>query len=541
MKRVLYVAGPLGLAVLVIAAGWGAIAPRLLPGASRGLLVAGLVLLVLGAWARRDALFAQGGLRTARKGAGALASVGIAAAILLLVNFAAARYDHRWDLTREGSFSLHPATRRVLGQVEKDVDVYAFCPAAEREKTRTVKQLFDLFAYHQPRVRVTVADPLRRPELLAQLGLRGTQFAVVAAGERRVSFPIATPDQIRAAEGQLASALLEVGRDSERVVYWVTGHGERPIEAAAGAGYVRLLEALRQNYYQVRSLSLAPGEAVPADAALLVFMDPRKPLPPGEAAVYDAWLRAGHRALVFEDVDPGQGAAPHPMASLLERWGIRPMPAYAVDPRGRTGEGDPRVVVGDDFGQHPAVASLAGSRAVFPLARPIEYFMVTGDQQIFHHGLVAVARDPAGKGNEAFVSRDLASLAGAPRVDPAERDAWLRTDARLALVMAAFRKIEPRPGDPRAIREPRLVLAGDADFVADAHLDREANRELALNIVRWLTGEDLLIRREGEVRLAKTAMAIEPNQRRVVLALGTILPVGSLLLGWVVWFSRRSK
>ncbi len=533
MKRALYIAGPFGLALLVIAAGWGVLVPREWPVFYKACLVLGVVLVLASAWGRRTELFAQGGVRTARFGAGAVGAAGLALSILLLVNFAAARYTHRWDLTRNGAFSLHPVTQRALKAVTKDVDVYAFFPSSDITTTRAARETYDAFTYANPLIHVTVVDPTQRPDLVEKLGVRGTKMTIVQAGDHRAWFP-------NFGEAELAGALLEVARDAPKVVYWVIGHGEREVELTGGAGYLQLEKELKKSYFQLRSLSLAPGEKVPADASLLVFADPRKPLPAAEIDAYQEWLRNGHRALVLVDVDLEQAAGQKtPLAGLLEPWGLNPLPAVIVDPRSRTGETDPRIVVGDEFGRHPATQSLAGQRAVFPLARPLEFGQVMSDQQIFHHALVKVGPDTQGKGNDAYATYDLASVRDAGKPDATARAQW-GEGKPLNLALTAFRKFEARD-TAFSGREARIVLFGDADFLNDKQIDRESNRELALNVVRWLTGEELLIRREGEIRSAKTAMAVEPAQLSFVLALGIVIPVATVLAGWVVWFGRRSK
>lgn len=534
MKKALYVAGPIGLTLLVLGAGWAVLAPRVGAAGYRSLMVAGAVLALLSAWGQRDALFQRGGVRKARLGAGALATVGISTALLLLVNFAAARYQHRWDLTRDGSFSLHAATSRVLAQVERDVDVYAFVPASEPLKVRTTRELYETFQLEQPRVRVTVADPTRRPDLVEKTGVRASNVTVVVSGDRK---PIVFPG---AGEADLAAAILEAGRQTPRVVYWVVGMGERNPDATGGTGYAQFQQELRQNFYQLRALSLGAGEKVPADASLLIFADPRRPLSPAEVETYDAWLREGHRALVLSDVDIDQPeTGDHPMAALLDRWGLKPVRAAVLDPRARTGVTDPRTVVADGFGKHPAVEALSGMMSIMTLARPLGFGQVMNDQQIFHHALAWVGPDQQGRGADPYATTDLPSLrAGTVAIDPAVRAAW--GDRRLVVALAAFRRFEATSTTDIG-RESRVILVGDADFLNDQNIRREANGELAMNLVRWLTGEEMLIRREGEKPGERRTLFLEPAQTMVVRMIAVVLPVSIFLAGWIVWFARRSK
>ncbi|RMF74317.1 MAG: hypothetical protein D6738_06720 [Acidobacteria bacterium] len=534
MRRLLYPALPLGLALLVIGSGWLALAPRVAPVGYRSLIVAGALLAAAGWWWRRRETPGGADTRAIRFGASAAASIFLAICILLLVNFLSARFHERWDLTRTRSFSLHPATVRVLESIDRDVDVYALISSRERlGRMRAVRSLYEIFAFHQPRISVEVFDPNLRPDLVEKLGVRGIDLTVVIAGDRKVVFP-------GFEEADLAAALREVSREKPKVVYWVTGDGERALDEGGGVGFNRFRRELAREFYEVRELNLGPGERVPDDAALLVFADPRRPIAESVGRIYQQWLRGGGRALILTDVDLDQRSGePHPADYLLGRWGLRALPAFLVDPRQRTGETDPRVVVGDEFGRHESVAAMNGLRVVFRLARPLEFFENPDDRQIFHQILVRVGSSASDPSREPYVETDLSRAAGTVEIDREAQREWAGRSKTVALL--AFRRFEPAPGTDEEGREARVVLVGDTDFLTDGEIDREANAELGLNLVRYLTGEELLIRREGEQRYAKQAMALEPNQIALVRMLALIVPAGVFLFGWIVWFLRRSK
>ena len=533
MKKLTHLAGPVGLALLVIGSGWAALVPASIPWLYRSLLITGAALAAIGLWSRRADLLAPTGTRRARQGAGALASIAVAAGIVLLVNFLAARYNERYDFTRDRAFSLHPATERVLRALPDGVEVVGFFPQADRPTFRQVRVLFETFAAEQPKLKLTVADPNQQPDLYARLGRPGARVTVVQRGDRRVTFP-------GFEEADLAAALLEVGRQQSKVLYWVIGHEERAFDSRGALGYQRLQSDLLKEYYEVRPLSLGAAEQVPQDAALVVIADPRKAFTAAEVASYDAYLRRGGRLLALVDVDAGQGETqPNPLAELLERWGLFARRGLIFDPRARTGDRDPRNVIGDRF-LHASVSALDGQFALFPQARPVEFGPVMNDQQVFHYKLVELGPDTQGQGKDPFVSAD-PSLALLPADELARVPRQGGPPGPIGVAVGAFRKYQPREGDTRVGREARAVLVGDADFLNDAHFDQVANRELALDIVRWLTGEEMLIRREGERRQAREAMAVSPAQMNRVIALAIGAPIAVFLVGWIVWLTRRSK
>jgi hypothetical protein len=518
------IAAPIGLALLVLGAGWGVLAPRVAPLAYQVLLAAGAVLFLAGLWTQRGRLLSPVVGKRARYGAGFLASALIGLLIVLLVNFLAVRYRHRWDLTQAQTYSLHPATVRVLEQIERDVDVYAFFPERGME-FRAVRDLYERFAFEQPRVHVTVADPNKRPDLVSELGVTGNEMTVVQAGERMSFFPGYD-------EATLAAALLEVTREQPKVVYWLIGHGERTLDESGGEGYLRLQGDLVKSFLRVRTTSLGPGERLPDDASMVLVADPQEPFRPGEIEALDDYLRGGGRLLVLADVRLDV-AGEHPLQPLFERWGVEAKEAVLVDPRPEKMEAYPSLLTAtpDAFGSHETVRGLRGKNLVTRITRPLGFFQVLEDQQVFHHVLAR-----AGRGT--YAEPDMEEFRQDPQVDESLQQK--AQDRPPAVGVLAYRNFGARE-DSVLESEARLAVIGDADFAKDEYFDRGANGEFVLNLVRWMTGDEVLIRREGEETFAKMAIAIEPDQRRLVRLVVLIEAAFVFLLGWVVWIVRRTK
>lgn len=524
MKRLVQFATPVGLALLVIGSGWGVLASRVTPTVYQALLVIGAVLLAAGLWSDRARLLNPVGGKRARYGANFVASALIGLMIVLLVNFLAVRYRERWDLTTHKINSLHPATLRVLDGIDRDVDLYGFFPERSPE-FRAVRQLYDQFAFHQPRIAVTVADPNKRPDLVEQLGVQGNEMTVVKAGDRLSFFPGRD-------EATLAAALREVTRADPQVVYWMMGHGEREVAASSGEGFRRLEGDLIKSFMTVKTFSLGLGESIPDDASIVVIADPREAFRDDQIDQLDRYLEDGGRLLVLADLRLDE-TGPHPLAELLERWGLRAGDAVLVDPRREKIAEYPNLLTAtpDSFGGHEVVESLRGKHLVMTTARPLEFFQVLEDQQIFHHVLAR-----AGRGTYAEPDRE--EFRQKPEVDPALQAAFRDNPPVVALL--AYREYGMAENGTLE-KEARLALVGDADFAKDEHYDRAANGEFARNLVNWLKGDEVFIRREGEESYAKTAMAIEPDSRRLVRLVFMIEAAFFFLLGWIVWFVRKTN
>jgi hypothetical protein len=185
----------------------------------------------------------------------------------------------------------------------------------------------------------------------------------------------------------------------------------------------------------------------------------------------------------------------------------------------------------DAFGGHETVRGLRGKNLVTRITRPLEFFQVLEDQQIFHHVLVR-----GGRGT--YAEPDLEEFRTSPKVD--EQLQRENQDRPPVVGVLAYRSFGAREGSALE-SEARLAVIGDADFAKDEYYDTGANGEFLLNLVRWMTGDDVLIRREGEETYAKLAMAIEPDQRRLVRLVVLVEAAFVFLLGWVVWLVRRTK
>jgi hypothetical protein len=98
---------------------------------------------------------------------------------------------------------------------------------------------------------------------------------------------------------------------------------------------------------------------------------------------------------------------------------------------------------------------------------------------------------------------------------------------------------EPPPAAPT--RQQRVVLVGDADFLADATLGQLGNEQLGLNIVQWLASRDSQI--NLDVPKAPDTELYLPNWAVILLSVGFVILLPLLLIGTGVtrWVLRRRR
>ena len=89
------------------------------------------------------------------------------------------------------------------------------------------------------------------------------------------------------------------------------------------------------------------------------------------------------------------------------------------------------------------------------------------------------------------------------------------------------------------MRSQRAVIVGDGDFLANAYLGNGGNRQLGLNIINWLAGDEQMINIEPIA--AKDTELNLSDRHALIMALGflLLLPLAFAITGGVIWWRRR--
>jgi hypothetical protein len=85
----------------------------------------------------------------------------------------------------------------------------------------------------------------------------------------------------------------------------------------------------------------------------------------------------------------------------------------------------------------------------------------------------------------------------------------------------------------------RVVVFGDTTWLRNDSLGAMGNRDLALNVVNWVTGEDASVA-IGPKKMRRSEAAFSQATFDVILALSFLGPEMLLLLGLYIWWRRQS-
>jgi ABC-type uncharacterized transport system involved in gliding motility auxiliary subunit len=477
-----------------------------------GKLAVGLLALLAGAFlAGRAGLARLASARGFHFAAVTAVSGILLAASLGVATWVAHRRPLALDLTRQRIHTLSPDTLRTLGSLPVDVEVLAFLRPDDAAFAPAVETL-RRYAERSPRFRWRTVDPYSSPELVRRHGVSdsGPRVVVAAGGE--------TARIREITEESLTNALVRVTHPGRRRVYFTQGHGEPSPADAGRGGWSTAARALERENVELAPLRLAESGSVPADAAAVLVVGPRRRfLDPELAALADYATRGGHLGLLVEpETDTG-------LDPLLAALGVEAGNDMVVDPNplSRLAGATPAMPVLRPTTSHPVSEPLADVGVVFPTARSLVALRGAAVRPV---PLVLTSES-------AWAETDVPSVfSGTARLQEGEK---------VGPIPLAFAVEQAVPGSPPRVL--RAVVAGDADFLSNGYQQLLGNLDLFLSMASWLADRDDRLVIRPRAREASRLALTEAQVRILKFVAIDLVPVALLLAGLAVWLARRER
>jgi ABC-type uncharacterized transport system involved in gliding motility auxiliary subunit len=493
---------------------------------------AGLALVLLytfGQWREIAAFFRR---RNARYGTIAAASVVIVLAILVAINYLSNRRNKRWDLTENKQYSLSEQSNKLLGSLTAPAKFMVFDRANNLERFRP---RLESYKYGSRQVDVEYVDVDKDP-------VKTKEYKVDTYGTIVVEYMGRTERVTADSESDITNALIKVVNPAARKIYFLSGHGEKDPGSSDQRGYSTVAELLKRDNYEFATLPLAQANEIPMDATVLVIAGPRSDLLDQEVPLINNYLtsRSGKLLVLFDPPENLKQPAPTPrLTGLLDEWGIKATDTVVFDVSGYTSNPMAPFLV-PPYPAH-AITNNFGFTSAFPVARALQpetspqkrsgqTFLQTGPKSWAETSLASlgdqkaeIKADPAQGDITGPVSIGVATAVPAPAPEPTPAAAANTT------------KPEDEPKKP----ETRVAAIGDSDFVSNAYLGVEGNRDLFMNVVNWLAQQENLIairpREPSERR-----MTLTENKTTAMLLLSIFVIPGVVLgAGVYSWWRRR--
>jgi len=427
--------------------------------------------------------------------------------VLLLVLTALLAYFSRQyrveiDLTRVHRNTLSAATLDVLKRLDGPVSITAYAMAQDARGEhlhRRIEEFVRPYQRAKPDVMLTLVDPREQPKAAADAGVRAPIELVLEYKHR-------TTRLAEFNEQSVANALMRLARGTERLVLWLDGHGERRLNGRANHDLGEFGRQLEHKGFRLGSLNLVLAQEVPANAALMVIASPQVDLLPIEAEKIRRYLAAGGNLLWLIDPEPLHGLAP-----IAEMLGLVLTPGMVTDPEAARLNAPSTVAVAAVYGRH-AITDGFNLITVFPQARQIA--TIEGD---------------------AWRVRPLVEVAprGCVKTGKPEGKCDPKRDIPGPIVIATA--LERAVGD----RQQRVVVVGNSNFLSNTFLGNGGNRDLGINLVNWLSGDEKLITIQPR-STADSSLNIDQNLLYLIaFSFLFVVPLSFMIAGAAIWWRRR--
>jgi ABC-type uncharacterized transport system involved in gliding motility auxiliary subunit len=423
-------------------------------------------------------------------------------ALTALLAHLAREYRIEHDLTQSHRNTLSLTTLDVLKRLEGPVSITAYALARDARGEHVHRRIEEFLRPYQrakPDLTVTLVDPREQPKAAMEAGVRAP-IELVVEYQRR------TERLAEFNEQALANVLQRLARGAERLVLWLDGHGERKLNGPANHDLGEFGRQLEHKGFRVSGVNLALAQEVPANAALLVIASPQVNLLAAEVQKIQRYVARGGNLLWLIDPEPLRGLAP-----IAEMLGLVLTPGIVTDPEAARYGASPALAVAAVYGRH-AITDGFNLITVYPQARQIE------------------AID-----NDDWRVRPLIEVAPRGCVKAGKLEGRCDRSRDIAGPVTIASAFERAVAD----RQQRVVVVGNGNFLANAFIGNGGNRDLGVNMVNWLAGDDRMIVIQPR---GATDSAIDIDQVTLYLiAFGFLIaaPLAFMIAGFAIWWRRR--
>jgi ABC-type uncharacterized transport system involved in gliding motility auxiliary subunit len=468
-------------------------------------------------------------------------------AIVVVVNLFGRQIGGRLDLTPGKAYTLSPATRQILGNLDDLLTIKYFVSQEVPTEIGIVKRdIGDLLADFRSagggKVRVAELDPASDEEIQQEarsLGIQPVQFNVVGESELQVkegflgislqyadgTETIPFVQRTEDLEYRLISFIRSLTDVDRRVVGLVEASSAQVPPGAQGPSYQLLRQELERNY-EVRTVPMTDSSAIDDDIDVLLLLGTPFMLDSVQTQRFTAYVERGGAAMVMangmEIQQQGFMAQARPVGwnTLLEPYGV----SIRLD------------LVYDLASNERVVMPVAGGRLL--MAYPFWVRALSTQLSVVNQDLesamfpwasgIDTSRAVPGVVTPLFTtSRASGAESGRAFINP-QRD--FPQDNLAPQVVAAM--VNPLASDSLDDSLGRIVVVGNSDFATDRSVQQDAGGLVfVLNATDWLAQDDALIQIRSKDR-RPPPLVFESRTTRDLVKYGNLIGIPILLVAF---------
>ncbi len=442
-------------------------------------------------------------------GAGTLISVVSTLGIIIVINYLMFKTDMRFDVTENKLHTVSTQTLRVINNIQDEINITGFFKETGADRSG-FQDLAKEYTRRNDDIKVALINPDKEPGLAKKYGVTEYGSVVLVRGDKFVKLRLTDPISggiLKNSEEEITNAILKLTRDSEKTLYVLAGHGQRDMGNSVDAEGLGLLrKAIVDEGYNVREFMILRGEDLPVKDSTLLVAAPQKAFSLKELQYIKSYLNNGGRAVFL--IEPRSGKE---LASVLDGYGFELTDDVIIDPSSKLEGGGDIAPIVSDYPIHEITEDFRFA-TIFPYSRSLD--AVNG-------------------------SYNTIVLANTGEYSWSERNFELFDEG----VAQKEESDKPGPLGVAAVGEGnnngRIAVFGSADFVSNVFLEFSGNRDLFLNTLNWVSGDENLI----TIRPKKSnsgILTITTKQADLIFIITVVvIPAVILFSGITIWWKRR--
>ena len=443
------------------------------------------------------------------------------------------KFNLRFDLTDERLYEISDETQKFLAEeLDRDILITVFAPEyyfIDSDTYAPIREvLLRYIALSGDRISVRYVDPYSNPEIVEQYTTFGTvsRFDIIIESDLRYK-KLATADLYEIstsyeteesyisglqAEQKLSSAISYCIMETLPVALRVQGHGEET--------FTELNALLTSANYSVDTINLSVEE-IPDDCSLLVICSPERDFTVEEINKLDEYFNRNGNALVFYDINV-------PELPVFERfmadWGVSYDQVLVAD---STRSISHPTNVAPSFISHEMTSAIASSNeyVITPSSRAISILYNQYEWRTTYPILVT----SSGSYGKSYSS-------GTAITNYAQEDGDVAGPFNVC-VLTEQNMVSNLQSNYSRILFCSSGMASDEMLSTDTFL----NNKFFLQALNYMNEDSDSIVVSSKY-FQSTTLSIVASQANVIFwALCIILPLSTLVIGFVVWARRRNK
>ncbi|MFW5782259.1 MAG: Gldg family protein [Candidatus Muiribacteriaceae bacterium] len=434
--------------------------------------------------------------------------------IVVVINMLANLRYVKTDMTENLLNSLRPSTSKVLEKVDEPLTIFSFFRAGTQQYRKAVNTL-QLLKDENRNIKVVISDIDADPEEAMRLGVSEEKLVFVY-GERVEESP--SP-----AEERIAASIARLVNTKVPEIYYVTGHGERDIEASGDDTFWEFRNTIENQGFSFNSLLLTGGGGIPDDCDLLIIGAPEKTYLEEEIKLIKEYIERDGRLLVFLEPSVQNGEA---LSGILYEFGL-----YTLD----------GIVL--DFGRN-----LSKDQTIPAVNRYLRHFITRNIAQTFFpvsRGLFRLKREdrPNGEFNIEYIATGVRGKSYVDSYNPEGNylfDFEKSQTGVPALVVASEKTHRVKDGELVPM-SAKGVFFGDSNLVTGRFIDKMGNIDLVLSSIDWLLSESDIVSVGRESGNRRYVSLTNIAQKKIFYISIVFIPLLIAFTGILVVYRREKE